>query len=120
MSEFLRNSTIVLVHAAWADGSCWGNIILPLERHGLHVMCAPIPLTSLSDDVTALNRALERTTGPVVLVGTRLFWRRNRRSSGGPSQVSGLYRGACARRGRDRVQGVLSRPPTSGSAEVGP
>jgi pimeloyl-ACP methyl ester carboxylesterase len=32
-------------------------------------MCAPIPLTSLSDDVTALNRALERTTGPVVLVG---------------------------------------------------
>jgi pimeloyl-ACP methyl ester carboxylesterase len=33
----------------------------------LHVIAAPIPLTSLSDDVKALERALERTTGPVVL-----------------------------------------------------
>jgi pimeloyl-ACP methyl ester carboxylesterase len=67
--EFPENSTIVLVHAAWADGSCWGNIILPLERRGLRVMCAPIPLTSLSNDATALSWALERTSGPVVLVG---------------------------------------------------
>ncbi|MGB8442078.1 MAG: alpha/beta hydrolase [Candidatus Acidiferrales bacterium] len=68
-SAFPENSTIVLVHAAWADGSCWSNVILPLERHGLKVMCAPIPLTSLSNDATALSWALERTTGPVVLVG---------------------------------------------------
>jgi pimeloyl-ACP methyl ester carboxylesterase len=68
-SEFPENSTIILVHAAWADGSCWRNVILPLERHGLHVMCAPIPLTSLSNDATALRWALERTSGPVVLVG---------------------------------------------------
>ena len=33
------------------------------------VICAPIPLTSLTDDVGALKRALERTTGPVVLAG---------------------------------------------------
>jgi pimeloyl-ACP methyl ester carboxylesterase len=31
-------------------------------------MAAPIPLTSLSDDVAALERTLERTDGPVVLV----------------------------------------------------
>jgi len=68
-TAFPENSTIVLVHAAWADGSCWSNVILPLERHGLNVICAPIPLTSLSNDATALNWALERTTGPVVLVG---------------------------------------------------
>jgi pimeloyl-ACP methyl ester carboxylesterase len=68
-SQFPPNSTVVLVHAAWADGSCWGNIILPLQRRGLRVICAPIPLTSLSDDATALSRALERTSGPVVLVG---------------------------------------------------
>lgn len=67
--EFPENSTIVLVHAAWADGSCWTNVILPLERRGLHVTCAPIPLTSLSDDAGALSRALERTRGPLVLVG---------------------------------------------------
>jgi pimeloyl-ACP methyl ester carboxylesterase len=68
-TDFPQSATIVLVHAAWADGTCWGNIILPLERRGLLVMCAPIPMTSLSDDAAALSRALERTNGPVVLVG---------------------------------------------------
>lgn len=68
-SGFPPNSTIVLVHGAWADGSCWRNVILPLERRGLHVICAPIPLTSLTNDATALSQALERTSGSVVLVG---------------------------------------------------
>jgi pimeloyl-ACP methyl ester carboxylesterase len=69
MKAVPQNSTVVLVHGAWADGSCWGNVILPLERHGLKVICAPIPLTSLTDDVGTLNRVLERTSGPVVLAG---------------------------------------------------
>jgi len=69
MNAFPQNSTIVLVHGAWADGSCWSNVILPLQRHGLKVICAPIPLTSLTDDVAALSRALELTNGPVVLAG---------------------------------------------------
>ena len=60
---------VVFVHGAWADGSCWKDVLLPLERQGLKVICAPIPLTSLTDDVSALTRALERTSGPVVLVG---------------------------------------------------
>jgi pimeloyl-ACP methyl ester carboxylesterase len=68
-SEFPENSTIVLVHGAWADGYCWSNIILPLERHGLKVICAPIPLTSLTNDTAALTDALDRTAGSVVLVG---------------------------------------------------
>jgi pimeloyl-ACP methyl ester carboxylesterase len=68
-SEFPPNSAIILVHAAWADGYCWSNIVLPLERRGLKVMCAPIPLTSLTNDAAALSRTLERTSGPVVLVG---------------------------------------------------
>jgi pimeloyl-ACP methyl ester carboxylesterase len=69
MSAFPQNSAIVLVHGAWADGCCWSNVILPLERQGLNVICAPIPLTSLTTDIAALNHALERTSGPVVLVG---------------------------------------------------
>jgi pimeloyl-ACP methyl ester carboxylesterase len=68
-SGFPPNSTIILVHGAWADGSCWHNVIVPLERRGLQVNCAPIPLTSLTNDATALSWALERTSGPVVLVG---------------------------------------------------
>lgn len=61
--------TVVLVHGAWVDGSCWSNVILPLERQGLMVVAAPIPLTSLTEDVTALRRTIERTAGPIVLVG---------------------------------------------------
>ena len=68
-SEFPQNSSVILVHGAWADGSCWRNIIRPLERRGLHVICAPIPLTSLTNDAIALSQVLERTSGPVVLVG---------------------------------------------------
>ena len=68
-SEFPPRSTVILVHAAWADGSCWGNVILPLQQRGLSVICAPIPMTTLSDDAAALSRVLERTSGPVVLVG---------------------------------------------------
>jgi pimeloyl-ACP methyl ester carboxylesterase len=61
-------ASIVLVHGAWADGSSWAKIIKPLQARGLKALAAPIPLTSLSDDVAALERALKRTDGPVVLV----------------------------------------------------
>jgi pimeloyl-ACP methyl ester carboxylesterase len=69
MSSFAPNSTIVLVHGAWADGTCWQNVILPLREAGLRVTCAPIPLTSLREDVAALQHVIDRTVGPVVLVG---------------------------------------------------
>jgi len=69
MNSFLQNATVVLVHGAWADGSCWHKVILPLKQQGLRVTCAPIPLTSLTDDIAALLRVLERTTGPVILTG---------------------------------------------------
>ena len=63
-----QNSTsVILTHGAWADGSSWAEVILPLEQHGLRVIAAPIPLTSLSNDVAALARVIERTSGPVIL-----------------------------------------------------
>jgi pimeloyl-ACP methyl ester carboxylesterase len=68
MSASEMRVSIVLVHGAWADGSSWAPVIKPLQSRGLGVLAAPIPLTSLSDDVAALERALERTDGPVVLV----------------------------------------------------
>jgi pimeloyl-ACP methyl ester carboxylesterase len=63
-----EEASVVLVHGAWADGSSWNDVIGPLLSRRLCVLAAPIPLTSLSDDVAALNRALEWTRGPVVLV----------------------------------------------------
>ncbi len=69
MNSSLRSGTVVLVHGAWADGSCWSNVILPLRHLGFQVTAAPIPLTSLTDDAAVLRRVIERTTGPVILVG---------------------------------------------------
>ncbi|HTH96809.1 MAG TPA: alpha/beta hydrolase [Stellaceae bacterium] len=60
---------IVLVHGAWADGSSWAKVIAPLAAEGFNAVAAPLPLTSFADDAAALDRALERLTGPVVLVG---------------------------------------------------
>lgn len=64
-----KKASVVLVHGAWADGSSWAKVIGPLVAEGLEVVAAPLPLTSFADDVAALDRALERVTGPVVLVG---------------------------------------------------
>ena len=61
--------SVVLVHGAWADGSSWAKIIGPLAADGLAVSAAPLPLTSFQDDVAALDRALERAPGRVVLAG---------------------------------------------------
>jgi pimeloyl-ACP methyl ester carboxylesterase len=61
--------SVVLVHGAWADGSSWAKIIEPLAAGGVKVTAPPLPLTSFRDDVAALDRTLERVTGPVVLAG---------------------------------------------------
>ena len=61
--------SVVLVHGAWADGSSWAKAIGPLAADGVKVAAAPLPLTSFGDDAAALDRTLERMTGPVVLVG---------------------------------------------------
>ena len=68
MSIF-KDATIVLVHGAWADGSSWGPVIRDLQKQGLNVVAAPIPLTSLSDDAAALKRTIARTQGPVIVAG---------------------------------------------------
>jgi pimeloyl-ACP methyl ester carboxylesterase len=65
----LDHVNVVLVHGAWADGSSWSKVIGPLRAEGARVVAAPLPLTSLADDLAALEATLERTEGPVVLVG---------------------------------------------------
>jgi pimeloyl-ACP methyl ester carboxylesterase len=61
--------TVVLVHAAWADGSSWHKVTSELVRRGFYVVAAQIPLTSLNDDVTTLRRVLSRQRRPMILVG---------------------------------------------------
>src|SRR6476659_714970 len=67
--QFAESSTVVVAHGAWADGSSWNEVILPLSKQGLQIVAAPLPLTSLSDDIVVLNRTIARTKGPVIVAG---------------------------------------------------
>ena len=67
MNSLSEHATVVLVHGAWADGSSWREVISLLQRQRIRVVAAPIPLTSLTDDIAALRRTLDRTSGPVIL-----------------------------------------------------
>jgi pimeloyl-ACP methyl ester carboxylesterase len=58
---------LVLAHGAWADGSSWGRVIDAVAAAGVRVVTAPLPLTSLADDVAALDRTLEHVGGPAVV-----------------------------------------------------
>src|SRR5208282_762984 len=60
---------IVMVHGAWADGSCWSKVIALLQAKGFHVVAVQNPLTSLADDVAATKRIIALQDGPVILVG---------------------------------------------------
>jgi pimeloyl-ACP methyl ester carboxylesterase len=62
-------TNILLVHGAWADGSSWNQVISNLTADGYNVIAVQLPLTSLSDDVAVVQRALARETGKVLLVG---------------------------------------------------
>jgi pimeloyl-ACP methyl ester carboxylesterase len=66
----VSQANVVLVHGAWADGSSWSKVIGPLKAADVkNVVAAPLPLTSLADDIAAVGRVLERVDGPVVLAG---------------------------------------------------
>jgi pimeloyl-ACP methyl ester carboxylesterase len=60
---------VVLVHGAYADGSCWSEVIGRLQLAGLKATAVQNPLTSLADDVAATRRILALQDGPTVLVG---------------------------------------------------
>jgi len=62
-------TTIVLVHGAWADGSSWNRIIPLLQAKGHRVIAVQVPLTSLEDDLAATKRIIADTGGAIVLVG---------------------------------------------------
>src|SRR5271157_3922915 len=64
-----KDVNIMLVHCAWADGSCWSKVILLLQAKGYKVTAAQIPLTSLSDDIAVTRRLLSECAEPTVLVG---------------------------------------------------
>ena len=84
-----KKANIMLVHGAWADGSCWSKVILLLQAKGYNVTAAQIPLTSLENDIDVTRRLLSEQPEPTVS-GRAFLWRRShhRRSHGNPAGQS--------------------------------
>jgi pimeloyl-ACP methyl ester carboxylesterase len=103
-------TSVVLAHGAWADGSSWAKVMSPLIAAGHKVLAASLPLTSFEADVAAVERTLERAPGPVVLAahayaGAVIAAARNER-------VAGLvYIAALAPDEGETVAEVFTRAP---------
>jgi pimeloyl-ACP methyl ester carboxylesterase len=60
---------IVLVHGAWADGSCWDAVVRGLQVKGYEVTAPQFPESSTEADVARLRQVLARQDGPTVVAG---------------------------------------------------
>jgi pimeloyl-ACP methyl ester carboxylesterase len=61
--------SIVFCHGIWADGSCFGKVIAPLQAAGYEVISAQYPLNTVNDDIAVVKRTLGRVSSPAILVG---------------------------------------------------
>jgi pimeloyl-ACP methyl ester carboxylesterase len=112
---------VVLVHGAWADGSSWAKVIPLLEAAGLHVVAVQNPLTSLQDDVAAVQRTIALQDGPVLLVG-HSYGGAVITEAGTDPKVAGLVYVAAFAPDAGQAVGELGKefPPAPGGAEVRP
>ena len=60
---------IVLIHGAWADGSCWSAVIERLQADGFEVRAPQFPMNSLAHDVARLRQVLAFQDGPTLVAG---------------------------------------------------
>jgi pimeloyl-ACP methyl ester carboxylesterase len=67
--EMNTRPNIVLIHGAWAEGSCWSDVIARLQADGYHVTAPQFPLTTLADDVARLRQVLDLQDGPTIVAG---------------------------------------------------
>ena len=61
--------SIVFCHGLWADGSCFGKLIVPLQGEGYECIAAQYGLNSTAEDVALTKATIGRVSSPVILVG---------------------------------------------------
>jgi len=104
--------TIVLVHAAWADGSSWSRVIPRLRAKRVSVIAPQLPLTSLAADTLALKNVLSRISGPVLLAAHSYGGAVITSAATGESEVKSLvYIAAMAPDEGETVAALLHRAP---------
>ncbi len=115
-----KNANILLVHGAWADGSCWSKVLLNLKRQGYNAIAAQIPLTSLENDIAVTRRLLDAQKESTILVGHSYGGAVITGAATGMSQVKALV--YITAFGLDKGESLASLskqgPPSPGSAAI--
>jgi pimeloyl-ACP methyl ester carboxylesterase len=62
-------ATVVLVHGAFHDGSCWELVRTELDERGVPNLSLDLPFFGLDSDAGAVQALLDDVDGPVVLCG---------------------------------------------------
>jgi pimeloyl-ACP methyl ester carboxylesterase len=63
------DTTIILVHGAFAESASWDGVITDLTSHGYKVVAAAIPMRGLGTDAADVSSLVKSIHGRVVLVG---------------------------------------------------
>jgi len=104
-------TTIVLVHGGFVDGSGWESVYKILKKDGYKVAIVQNPTLSLADDVAATKRIVHAQNGPVILVG-HSYGGAVITEAGNDPQVAGLvYIAAFAPDKGESVSTLIKDPP---------
>src|SRR3984957_964003 len=111
---------IVLVHGAWADGSCWSAVVEGLQAKGYNVIAPQFPESSLEADVIRLRQVLNRQVGPTVVVGHSYGGQiMPSLSTDAPNVVGLVYIAAFGLDEGETIGGLLAQwPPTPALAHL--
>jgi pimeloyl-ACP methyl ester carboxylesterase len=81
---------VLLVHGAWADGSCWSSVIKALQGDGYEVKAVQLREQSLADDASIVREAIDALPRPVVVAGHSYGGFVMSEATAGASNVVGL------------------------------
>jgi pimeloyl-ACP methyl ester carboxylesterase len=107
-------ANVVLIHGAWAEGSCWSGVIERLQADGYHVTAPQFPLTALADDVARLRQILDLQDSPAIVVGHSYGGQVMTALGADAPNVAGLvYVAAFGLDQGESLGGLLSRGPAT-------
>jgi pimeloyl-ACP methyl ester carboxylesterase len=110
---------VVLVHGAWADGSCWSAVIERLQADRYNVTAPQFALGPLATDVARLRVVLGRQRGPTIVVGHSYGGQIMTALGPDATNVVGLvYIAAFGLDEGESLGGLLPDPPTPALAHL--
>ena len=108
------DTSVVLVHGGFVDGSGWQGVYDILKKDGYDVAIVQNPTVSLEGDVTATRQVLDTQAKPVILVGHSYGGAVITAAGTDPRVAALVYIAAFAPDKGESVQTLIASFPTDG------